>query len=416
MLISTAISALIHAVGLFPTLPTSTRPTPFTTPSRTAPQSICAGRTGSMHLGVAGYTSSARAGANHAEGFVRAPQTDETPESNFHTDGRVHNDTASASREADGTQAHARADISVDMEIPPLEEFAGSSHPAEVEPQYISSTASSGAESAIEHPTQDHLGLSSGRSSMTAHVNVDPIRALRAENEALQGQLRANKRKLSELSAAHLASSERIIQLEAELRTAKSSVSSTSSNSSDPSRSASSPITSTNPTNPTNPTGPRTDNPSSTTTTPHLPPDMPQSQYEIYETAVRLAETRSALVAARDKIERLEMRAKVAREDRDVYRERARRMEEEVKRVKGKWDGEVRLMMDAMAERGLLVCLGFLSWGVCWCLWAMWRLSRWRDEVEVRAAGPAVRVSVRRGGAKQVDRRVRTGGTRHVAC
>ena len=32
-------------------------------------------------------------------------------------------------------------------------------------------------------------------------------------------------------------------------------------------------------------------------------------------------------------------------------------MEEEVKRVKAGWDGEIRRMMDAMAERGLLVCI-----------------------------------------------------------
>jgi hypothetical protein len=40
-----------------------------------------------------------------------------------------------------------------------------------------------------------------------------------------------------------------------------------------------------------------------------------------------------------------------------VYRERARRVEEEMERMGEERDREVRCMMDAMAERGMLVCL-----------------------------------------------------------
>jgi len=225
---------------------------------------------------------------------------------------------ASGSRTVGADRGEAEGDVSVDMELPRTNMPGAFGSAFNFTFPFFSGQTLSGVK--IPTAEQDTAPHSAQHGQDT--LAQQSAQTLAAENETLRGELRATKRKLADLSSLHLASSERIISLQSEVQHLRSAH----------------PL------------------PTQQAQT-QMQMQIPQSQYEAYEAAVRLADARASLLTARNRIAKLEQRERVAREDAEVYRERARLVEEEMKRMGEERDREVRCMMDAMAERGMLVCL-----------------------------------------------------------
>lgn len=331
------ISTLIHAVGLGIPLPTSSHPraTPCPTPLRfawptslsaqpNAPRTYRFGPSGQGHR--AAYSHCALFDAEHTDDS--AVRIGNGAPANFGSaSGTKQHATedrdASGSRAVTAERGEAEGDVSVDMELPRTNR-PGASGPAfgftfPFPPgQTFSSINGSTAVEDAAPPAAEHA------QNTLAHQSAQ---TLLVENETLRGEVRATKRKLADLSSLHLASLERIVALQSEIQHLRPA-----------------PL------------------PTQTAQTQmRIQQSQSQSQYEAYEAAVRLADARTSLLTARSRIAKLEQRERVAREDAKVYRERARLVEEEMRRMGEERDREVRCMMDAMAERGMLVCLYLLQ-------------------------------------------------------
>ena len=258
---------------------------------------------------------------------------------------------------AEAGTSHSPLDLSIDMDVPNLPgayPFTFTMSPSLPRQTHREQNDQS------DRPRSETDKMSSAKIGEPVEAARDVvasqgIEALRAENNALQGQVRAHKRKLAEMSTRHIEDAEKITKLESELASAQRTLSIRSTRGDTASAAASALSQADNEASDLAVIGDPTvavAAPAIATTS--AAAQMAQSQYE---TATQLLTTRQALLSARERLTRLEGRVEVAKEDAQVYKRRAHLAERELRTLTEGRDREIRGMMESMAERGMLVSL-----------------------------------------------------------